>query len=544
MDATSPTTAIEALADLTLQTKQDALQTKEELNKQLEQTKQDALQTKADVVVLKRELALSTQNDAECGRRVLACLANDSEGDLQVHIFNVEPVPRSAFDNLTPAQSALYNDQVGEGEDDEVNRPLNALLVSILKSCAPVLSSHFTGSHSPIKDRVGREQRSDLTIADGPILTAATVVTMLDGKLDLHNTAHRNSAIGQAVRRCKALNRLQAGSGRAYAIVPVYDRTTVGFVKVTADMDVCVSMPELMLEKGQDEQWRARDAFRKLLRVLTDPTVNGYRRCAMPSASEHFDYNSAVPLVMGRSGRKLFRVSVKGVEHILKVQAADKAETEHAALCKLASVRGIPTLRGSLFRVTVGSETLTGMLMTPVGVVPSPGTLLPSHAAQLALVLKNAHAFGVVHGDVSPDNIVKTAADELFIIDWGSSSSSSNPASSGFQGKYLFASERIVATKLCNGGDNIVPTHVDDLESLYYCCVVWALGDVEWGRAKGLANMRSTRKQYYGSGRVQVRYSVSSWDVYLSNIRRALFPLDGADADCATVQQAFANVVR
>jgi hypothetical protein len=395
--------------------------------------KEEAVTANKKATRLEKEAVLSTQDDAECGKRVLGT-------EVVRHALNIPPAEPAKI--LTQQHSAAYDQIFGKekSEDDVVNKPLHALLSFFL----PAGSCMFTGTSCPIKDNVGRIQKADLSCCDGSQLTAATVSAMLEGKPLLTKKGQQSTVVGQGVRRCKAINQLQAGQGREFSVVPFFDRTHVGFVKLDQALNVSFSAPEPMLKK-EEGVWCALPGFQKLLRVCQDPEVSGFRRCPFPTATEceaKLDLESLVPLFVGRAGRRVFRSG----DQVLKVQDEKRAAVEVAALRKLAGLEGVPTLvtKGS-FKVTFpNNEELVGFLMSPFGAIPDWDTMEPRHGAFLANVITQAASREVFHGDVSPDNIIQLKQ-SLFLIDWGSSSSGGG----FFQGCSMFCDMCCICVGSC-----------------------------------------------------------------------------------------------
>jgi RIO-like serine/threonine protein kinase len=119
---------------------------------------------------------------------------------------------------------------------------------------------------------------------------------------------------------------------------------------------------------------------------------------------------------------------------VLKVQKAEMAKIEFTAMQRLHGIVGVPQLKiDHVFDVGVDGATLTGLLSGPVGVVPTPTSMSPDVAAALANILVSAADLDVLHGDVSPDNII-IAKEQPFLIDWGSASSSEGAF---FQGTFF-----------------------------------------------------------------------------------------------------------
>jgi hypothetical protein len=110
-----------------------------------------------------------------------------------------------------------------------------------------------------------------------------------------------------------------------------------------------------------------------------------------------------------------------------------------------------------------------------------------------------------------------------------------------FAGKYLYASERIYSGKAAKSTKStpVEPTALDDLESLYYVCVVWATqGDSEWLRTSTSPRQLEIRKMYWGSGRYSLEVE-EPWGTFLKGIRTALFHV--ANPSLAGVRAAFAR---
>jgi hypothetical protein len=221
----------------------------------LEQVEFVAASTTEEMGRLQRALVLSTQDDGECGKRVLA------GNDLQLHVLEI---PLLESEVVLSAEHLTAYDQsfgLGTNEDDAVNKPLQSLLSCFLLPG----SCKFTDTSSPVKDHLGRTHKPDLNCCDGRQLTVTTLSVALEGKLSLIDMSQRDTMVGQAVRRGKLLIQLQAGSGREFPVVAFYDY--VGFLKLDQKYKVFFSKPEPMLGKEAGMS-RALPGFQKLLRVI------------------------------------------------------------------------------------------------------------------------------------------------------------------------------------------------------------------------------------------------------------------------------------
>jgi hypothetical protein len=84
------------------------------------------------------------------------------------------------------------------------------------------------------------------------------------------------------------------------------------------------------------------------------------------------------------------------------------------------------------------------------------------------------------------------------------------------------------------------PTALDDLESLYYVCIIWATeGQAPWLRLNNSDRQLTDRKTYFGSGRSPSPEFKKPWAAFLKGIRAALFPADKQPA-LEAVRRAFA----
>lgn len=85
--------------------------------------------------------------------------------------------------------------------------------------------------------------------------------------------------------------------------------------------------------------------------------------------------------------------------------------------------------------------------------------------AALVSLLQAAHAAGVFHRDVRPDNIMCDETGNVYLIDWGCAHLlDESPPAPPFEGTFRFASDAVLSAAL--SGENRVPEATDDLESL------------------------------------------------------------------------------
>lgn len=104
----------------------------------------------------------------------------------------------------------------------------------------------------------------------------------------------------------------------------------------------------------------------------------------------------------------------------------------------------------------------------------------------------------------------------------------------------MYASERIWTAKV-KSEPIPPPTALDDLESLYYVCIIWATeGEAEWPRLRTSAQQLSNRKTYFGSGRSPSPEFTTPWAAFLKGVRAALFPKD-KHPSLEAVRHAFAQ---
>jgi hypothetical protein len=191
-------------------------------------------------------LVLSTQDHTQCGAQVSKALQGASPHSPLADKVNADIVV--ALDAsmaarqqvLTPEEAALLKPDLKDrrtlaAEDREVNMPLARLLsyravaaVAAAKAASAVGSAPsvempatvaFTGLAASFIDRAGRAQKSDLTATVGGSFAVATAF-MCEGKMDLRYAAPRNSAIGEAVARNRALLSVRPGVAALAAPLP------------------------------------------------------------------------------------------------------------------------------------------------------------------------------------------------------------------------------------------------------------------------------------------------------------------------------------
>lgn len=103
----------------------------------------------------------------------------------------------------------------------------------------------------------------------------------------------------------------------------------------------------------------------------------------------------------------------------------------------------------------------------------------------------------------------------------------------------MYASERIWTAKV-KSQKLPTPTALDDLESLYYVCIMWATkGQAGWPRLRTSPEQLSERKKLFGSGRSVVLEFEKPWAAFLKGLRAALFP-KAKTPSLEAVKQAFA----
>lgn len=161
----------------------------------------------------------------------------------------------------------------------------------------------------------------------------------------------------------------------------------------------------------------------------------------------------------------VYCATFQSVECALKVQLIGRFDQEIWALQTLAGLTGVPTL---VFHAQLGS--CAYLATTPVGIclLDVHWCLSASTIIDILLlvgkILKETHMIGVVHGDISPDNIIlKTVGSrEPFLIDWGQARPIGKTAQPGGKIGYRPAKYRSL--------DEVVYEASDDYEGLIRTC--------------------------------------------------------------------------
>jgi len=161
----------------------------------------------------------------------------------------------------------------------------------------------------------------------------------------------------------------------------------------------------------------------------------------------------------------VYCATLNSTECALKVQFVRGMQQEIWALQTLAGLGGVPTL---VFHAQFGPSSY--LATTPVGIclLDVYWSLSASTIIDILLhvceTLKETHNAGVVHGDISPDNIIlKNAGScEPFLIDWGQAQPIGKTAQPGGKKGYRPAKYR--------SGEEIVCEPSDDFEGLIRTC--------------------------------------------------------------------------
>ena len=146
---------------------------------------------------------------------------------------------------------------------------------------------------------------------------------------------------------------------------------------------------------------------------------------------------------------------------VVKVErrTSPQIPSEVANLQKLAGICGVPTILDHQIRQCCL------LALKPVGRALTALQLVPKEVndicRQIFQVLASAHARGVVHLDVSPDNIILTESNNAILVDWGVAVATGTPV--GFVGKPCFASARRLGCQ-----DTLAALPEEDFEALLH----------------------------------------------------------------------------
>ena len=201
--------------------------------------------------------------------------------------------------------------------------------------------------------------------------------------------------------------------------------------------------------------------------------------------------------------------------------AAELALHEGAMLGTLSGIRGIPVLHDSW-------STLSGMrclLMSPLCLPLA----IPLEALDIISTLREMHRRGIVHRDVRPSNILKTAEGAVTLIDFGFAVSSEAPVP--FAGSVAYASESQLDAFVAGGCRAV--TAADDLVALVKTCaslVDEALhGSLQLHRAQRhpVVYLRDTWETWFGENDVAwrdaaTRAMAGDYDGVASTLRFAI----------------------
>mmetsp|Transcript_16266 Transcript_16266/g.37459 ORF Transcript_16266/g.37459 Transcript_16266/m.37459 type:complete len:685 (-) Transcript_16266:158-2212(-) len=152
----------------------------------------------------------------------------------------------------------------------------------------------------------------------------------------------------------------------------------------------------------------------------------------------------------------------EGALKILEPSFVHLVDHEVSTLAKLANLSGVPRAE----KIAHNAIFLEDFLF------PTDGCLR-AFVEDLVSCLRGAHALGIVHRDVRPENVMKTAGGKVILNDWGCSAKEGKQVS--FAGTFRYASEEVL-TSVIQGTDRL-PQPKDDLHSLVRTVI--ALNDVD-----------------------------------------------------------------
>ena len=172
---------------------------------------------------------------------------------------------------------------------------------------------------------------------------------------------------------------------------------------------------------------------------------------------------------MGRGATsKVYAANWLGTLGALKILEPDYVpcvDREVNILKKLKDVSGVPR----------AEKIANNAIFFDKVLVPMEGCM-SSSVNELVSRLRDAHGLQIVHRDVRPENVMKSAKGEAVLNDWGCSSETGTTVS--FAGTFRYASDEVLDSAI--RGEKRAPQPKDDLHSLVR--TVLAMNDVELRR--------------------------------------------------------------
>lgn len=169
---------------------------------------------------------------------------------------------------------------------------------------------------------------------------------------------------------------------------------------------------------------------------------------------------------------KLLRPELRRRPHCIARLQREFRQTQALTHSNVVRVFDLDCDRGTWFIVM---ELLTGETLGPVLRRAAPAGLAPREALRFASVvgdaLAHAHARGITHGDVKPDNIFVTASGELRLLDFGVTPELAQHPDAGDPAGVVRAATRVYASPQVLAGEDAEPR--DDVFSL--ACVAYEM---------------------------------------------------------------------
>ena len=240
-----------------------------------------------------------------------------------------------------------------------------------------------------------------------------------------------------------------------------------------------------------------------------------------------------------------------GLAAVLKTgEDLERVSAEADVLRALASaeIAHTPRLVGdTMHRVVIDifgreeSPTWDTLLITPLGVPPPPGGVSPVDVQRLARTMACAADAKLCPVDVDPSNVILHGS-QLMLIDW--EGAGPEGGESQVTGKRNFLPNSVLCGRRWHDGDAVVRSLEGALESLYYCAVVWAVGDDALWATSRYREVTRVREEHCGAKacRRKLKAFQEPWKSFLLRIGQALF-LDGV-ADRDKVVAAFSHPLR
>lgn len=510
---------------------------------------------------LQQRFRYTTQDESMIGKRIEG--DNREKGQVYEIDFHID---EDVVDIPAALMSRCSNSTASSAEDSDVNEPF----CKILRSVSPTsLHIKFTGQSCNLIDGEGREQRVDLSVFAADYQEWASLVTVLEGKVDL-KTTNWERVLGQCMRRATAI--LEQQTWRKFVVIPFYCLSEIGFLRVEWDWtdkrEYGCPLPtrseKMQCLRVENDNVVVGDGFRALQAMLEEPSRFGYLPCPVEVDKADLDnlgLTSPSPICFRSQSKALFVVESaqdESTKYVVKVyRDRSIAEKEHASIEKLSDVTGAIKLQvGGIETVNCrwgdseeeasavhsGEDASAALVLRPYCRALTPSLASIDLFGQYARTLRDAVSQGLCNNDVSPDNLLVNVLDDGskigIVADWEIATPPGTEIMR-HSGKLLFCPQ-------VEEGVERIASLLGDLESLFYVAVSCAEDGVAWVYKRSdrtISDEFELRKRATGLGKRRDS-PFKRWNDYLVRVREALVRAQESqrDVDVRGVVEAFGNV--